>query len=52
MSSRDKVREEIDAAIARIDAKLAVGSNQDQELQEERSNLEAARDEQDSSESG
>jgi hypothetical protein len=43
MTTKDKVREEIDAAIARIDAKLAFGSDQEEELQEERRNLETAR---------
>ena len=52
MSARDSLREEIDAAIARIDAKLAVGSDREKELQEERRDLEAARDEPNNSESG
>jgi hypothetical protein len=47
MSLKDQVRDEIDAAIARIDGKLAAGSDQDEPLQEERRDLERARDEQD-----
>lgn len=44
MNSKQEDREVIDAAIAPIDSKLAAGSEDDEQLQQERRDLEAARE--------